>query len=51
MGSEIFGPELHYLVAYSGNGKATWSDKYPGEKWPGKGKVEVVYIKLLRKLH
>lgn len=35
VGSEIFGPELHYLTAYKGNGQLTWPEKYTGDEWPG----------------
>lgn len=35
VGSEIFGPELHYLTAYKGNGRLTWPEKYSGDEWPG----------------
>ncbi|ODM97291.1 GDP-fucose protein O-fucosyltransferase 1 [Orchesella cincta] len=34
VGSEIFGPELHYLAIYKGNGKLSWQEKYPGDTWP-----------------
>lgn len=49
VGSEIFGPELHYLTAYKGNGQLTWPEKYTGDEWPGTKffKVKSIYKAIL----